>query len=82
MMRAKYGSLAKASGASLVSTSGVDSLPSDIGILEVVRKFKENHGNVPDRVDVLVESAMGGVATVDIYVEYNIWTCVPHPITF
>ena len=72
MMRAKYGSLAKASGASLVSTSGVDSIPSDIGVLEVLKKFKESRDITPDRVDVLVESAMGGVAggTVDTILQY------------
>ena len=71
-MRARYGSLAKASGASIVSTSGVDSIPSDIGVLNVVKKFKNTHGIIPSRVDNLVESAAGGVAggTNDTFVQF------------
>ena len=72
LMRARYGSLAKASGASIVSTSGVDSIPSDIGVLNVVKKFKNSHGIIPSRVDNLVESAAGGVAggTIDTFVQF------------
>jgi len=72
MMRAKYGSLAKASGASIVSTAGVDSIPSDIGVLNIVDKFKKTYGIDPHRVDNLVEGAMGGVAggTIDTFVQF------------
>ena len=71
-MRAKYGSLARASGASIVSTTGVDSIPSDIGVLNVVRKFKERFNKDPERVDNLIESALGGVAggTIDTFLQY------------
>ena len=72
LMRAKYGSLAKASDASIVSTTGVDSIPSDIGVLNVVQKFKKSHGIVPDRVDCLIEGAAGGIGggTIDTFVQF------------
>ena len=70
-MRAKYGALARTTGASIVSTSGYDSIPSDLGVLNVVKKFKERHGKAPERVDNLVESAFGGMAGGTIAVSYT-----------
>ena len=72
LMRARYESLPKTSGASIVSTSGVVSVLSDIGVLNVVKKFKNTHGIIPSRVDNLVESAAGGVAggTIDTFVQF------------
>ena len=72
MMRANYGELARATGASIVSTSGYDSIPSDLGVLNVVEKFKERHGKIPERVDNLVESAFGGAAggTIDTVIQF------------
>eukprot|EP01134_Creolimax_fragrantissima_P005199 CFRG5199T1 len=69
-MSAKYNKLALATGARIVSFTGFDSVPADIGTLAVVKKFKAKFNKAPERVDLVVTNMGGGFqgGTVDTIV--------------
>ncbi|KNC77632.1 hypothetical protein SARC_09913 [Sphaeroforma arctica JP610] len=67
---AKYNKVAVETGARVVSFTGFDSVPADVGTIEVVKKFKAKFGKAPAQVDC-VYSKLGGEAaggTIDTVV--------------
>ena len=60
-MTKMYDGIAKASGASLVSYCGVDSIPSEMGTHEVCRMFHETHGGNVEQVETVVTRFKGGI---------------------
>lgn len=58
----KYEDLAKQNGARIVNCCGFDSIPSDLGVLFLQEKAKEQFGDYCYRVKMRVKAAKGGMS--------------------
>jgi short subunit dehydrogenase-like uncharacterized protein len=61
LMASKHHAKAQETGARLVPGAGFDSVPSDLGTYLIVRRFQEQFGTSPTRVNMYVTGLKGGL---------------------